>query len=240
MAYIKLYFNTDTTATKSGISGHSMGGYGAYRLAIRHPELFGSVSAMSAPVVFDGLKALLPAVYAENNYPPVDTAGQVDSTLLDSAFYAINPSAGRISAMMFAMAAAFSPHSLTNPDTSLFHRLVRTAGFVGVDLPFDVDTTFNDSLWENYWLPNDPMTMLMTGGDDSLTGKSLYLDCGNVDDLGLFLQNRAFKDALTAAGLSAVYYEYSGYGNDDGDHTTFISDRLREVMKFHSRAFSAQ
>ncbi|WP_348245242.1 alpha/beta hydrolase-fold protein, partial [Salmonella enterica] len=37
-------------ASRRGIFGHSMGGHGALTLALRHPELFKSVSAFS-PIV---------------------------------------------------------------------------------------------------------------------------------------------------------------------------------------------
>jgi len=67
--YIRLNFNADTTAAKRGISGHSMGGYGAMKLAMNHPELFGSVSSMSAPLVFDGFEGLWPVV--TNNFNDV-------------------------------------------------------------------------------------------------------------------------------------------------------------------------
>ena len=42
------HFQADTT--RMGISGHSMGGHGALTLALKHPELFRSVSAF-APIV---------------------------------------------------------------------------------------------------------------------------------------------------------------------------------------------
>ena len=41
-----------TRATR-GISGISMGGYGALKIAMKHPEMFGSVSAHSAALVPD-------------------------------------------------------------------------------------------------------------------------------------------------------------------------------------------
>jgi len=43
----------DGTPRKGGISGISMGGYGALKIAMKHPEMFGSVSAHSAALVPD-------------------------------------------------------------------------------------------------------------------------------------------------------------------------------------------
>jgi len=233
--YITFNFNVDTASARRGISGHGMGGYGALTLAMKHPDLFSSVSSMSAPVAFDSLIGLFDYVYAENNFDtsavPPDTAG----------FYAIAPSSEReLTTLIFAMGAAFSPHATNNDDTLLFHRVVDTDFPFGVDLPFNIDGTLNDSLWGNYWLPNDPLTILLTGGNVSLQGKPIYLDCGNADDfiMDLHLQNRAFTQELENQGLDYEYIEYSGYPGTDADHLTFIADRLREVLKFHSQAFS--
>ena len=44
-------YRTIAQATARGISGTSMGGYGALHLAMRHPELFGSASAHSAALL---------------------------------------------------------------------------------------------------------------------------------------------------------------------------------------------
>jgi len=229
--YIRLNFNADTTAAKRGISGHSMGGYGAMKLAMNHPELFGSVSSMSAPLVFDGFEGLWPVVFAENGFTPGDTA----------AFYAIEASQEkRITSMMFAMGAAFSPHNPYDPDTTYFHRLLDIGFYFGIDLPFNIagelDTA--STVWQK-WLANDPLTMLTTGGAAALAGKPIYLDAGDSDDMGLHLQNRGFSQALTALGVDHTYIEYSGYDGASADHSAFIAERLREVLKFHSDAFSA-
>ncbi|OQX90810.1 MAG: hypothetical protein B6D58_09425 [candidate division Zixibacteria bacterium 4484_95] len=233
--YITFNFNVDTVSAKRGIGGHSMGGYGALTLAMKHPDLYSSVSSMSAPVTFDSLVVLFDSIYAENGFDP-------DSLPDDTTwFYSIEPSPDRpLTSLIFAMGAAFSPHASSNPDTSLFHRVIDTNFPFGVDLPFNIDGSLNDSLWENLWLPNDPLTMLETGGYTALEGKPVYLDCGDSDDLipNMHLQNRVFAQALESYNLDYEYIEYSGYPGVDADHITFVADRLREVLKFHSQAFS--
>jgi len=231
LEYMRLNFNADTTAAKRGISGHSMGGYGAIKLTMQYPELFGSVSSMSAPLVFSGLMELLPFVFLENNFTAYDTA----------AFYAIEASPSKpLTSMMFAMGAAFTPHDHLDIDTTYFHRLLEVPLYVGIDLPFNIagelDTA--STVWQN-WLANDPMTILMTGGALALAGKPIYLDCGDSDDLYLHLQNQGFSQALTASSVDHTYIEYSGYEGVSADHSVFIAERLREVLKFHSDAFSA-
>jgi S-formylglutathione hydrolase FrmB len=53
-------YRVDATRRMRGISGVSMGGYGALKIAFKHPELFGSVSAHSAVLVSNLNDATVP------------------------------------------------------------------------------------------------------------------------------------------------------------------------------------
>jgi S-formylglutathione hydrolase len=48
VAYIDKQYRTLAAAESRGLFGHSMGGYGAIRIGMRHPDVFSSVYAMSA------------------------------------------------------------------------------------------------------------------------------------------------------------------------------------------------
>jgi S-formylglutathione hydrolase len=48
VAYIDKNYRTLAAAKSRGLFGHSMGGYGAIRIGMRHPDVFSSVYAMSA------------------------------------------------------------------------------------------------------------------------------------------------------------------------------------------------
>jgi S-formylglutathione hydrolase FrmB len=50
--FIDHHYRTIATKDARGISGLSMGGYGALHLAMRHPNLFGSVAATSAVLIY--------------------------------------------------------------------------------------------------------------------------------------------------------------------------------------------
>jgi S-formylglutathione hydrolase len=55
--YVDSHFRTIAAPASRGISGHSMGGYGALNLAMRYPDVFGAVYALSPGLaVPDGLK----------------------------------------------------------------------------------------------------------------------------------------------------------------------------------------
>jgi S-formylglutathione hydrolase FrmB len=53
MPYVERVYRVQATRVTRGITGFSMGGYGALRFAFLHPELFGSVSAHSAAIERD-------------------------------------------------------------------------------------------------------------------------------------------------------------------------------------------
>jgi enterochelin esterase-like enzyme len=47
VAYIDVHYRTIANRTSRGLVGHSMGGYGASRIGMKHPEVFGSLYIMS-------------------------------------------------------------------------------------------------------------------------------------------------------------------------------------------------
>jgi S-formylglutathione hydrolase FrmB len=73
--YIDQHYRTVTDRAERGILGISMGGYGALHLAMRHPDIFGSVSAQSA--------ALLPKF---PDPPPTTGHWRFYAGLLEGAF----------------------------------------------------------------------------------------------------------------------------------------------------------
>jgi S-formylglutathione hydrolase FrmB len=53
MPFIDAHYRTKEGRHNRGVAGVSMGGYGALHLALRHPDLFGSVSANSAALILN-------------------------------------------------------------------------------------------------------------------------------------------------------------------------------------------
>jgi S-formylglutathione hydrolase FrmB len=47
VSYIDAHYRTIPKRTSRGLAGHSMGGYGATRIGMKHPDVFGSVYIMS-------------------------------------------------------------------------------------------------------------------------------------------------------------------------------------------------
>jgi S-formylglutathione hydrolase FrmB len=228
-------YNTIPDRQHRGIAGHSMGGYGAIKLAMLRNDLFGSASSMSGPLAFwgtnpqstdfGGLFALLPAMFAENNFTPGDTA----------AFYRITPAPSkRLTSMMFAMGLAFSAHDSSSADTSCMHRFSVEGTIGAVDLPFDVNGEIAMSVW-NLWLANDVTALYANGYGGVFDSTALYLDAGDHDDLGMQYHAQVFE-GLSHSTNYEIYPSYSA--NYPADHTMLIAERIKKIAKFHSDAFN--
>jgi putative tributyrin esterase len=85
--YIEHRYRTRHGRAARGIGGISMGGYGAFHLAFRHPELFGSACAHSAALI-----ERLPEVPDSNlpGTPRLRMLGSVFGTPIDRAFWERN------------------------------------------------------------------------------------------------------------------------------------------------------
>ena len=117
--FIDTTYKTLLSRDKRTIMGHSTGGYGAMKLALKHPDIYGGVASHSGHLDFNRWHVWIPTILAEN--------GGV-------APYSYNPGNGFRTEVFFTMASAFSPN-LNNPPYF-------------VDFPLDsmgnlIDSTFN-------------------------------------------------------------------------------------------------
>jgi len=101
VAYIDVHYRTIPDRLSRGIAGHSMGGYGTVRIAMRHPDVFSAFYAMSA------------CCMAARGAPPPEMAARIEAAA----------AAGETEGLDFmtratlASAAAWSP----NPDAPPFY-----------------------------------------------------------------------------------------------------------------------
>jgi enterochelin esterase-like enzyme len=101
VAYIDAHYRTIPERTSRGLVGHSMGGYGATRIGMKHSDVFGSLYIMSPC-------CLSPRTAAPPN-PEIDKALEAVKTPEDSAKLPFFPRA------MLATAAAWSPDPKNPP-----------------------------------------------------------------------------------------------------------------------------
>ena len=101
VAYIDAHYRTIPARTSRGLVGHSMGGYGASRIGMKHPEVFGSLYIMSPC-------CLSPRGSAPSN-PANDKAVEAAKMPADSA------SLSFFARAQLASAAAWSPDPKNPP-----------------------------------------------------------------------------------------------------------------------------
>ena len=217
-----------------------MGGYGALKLALDHDTLFASVSASSPIASFESFltRGTIDKVFEEHGISD-DDFSFAGYHSLKTAPDPLHPDK-TYTQLIFAMAAAFSPHdhATNDPDTVNFFTLKVSGGKkYGMDLPFDSTRTIkpDSPVWQK-WLLNDVKTRLTT--DPTGFGDlSIYLDCGDHDEFNLCDGTKAFEQLLSVYGKEHTYIEYGGYPGYPARHDNFIYDRLVEILKFHSSHF---
>jgi S-formylglutathione hydrolase FrmB len=124
--YIDENFRTKANKKNRCIMGHSMGGYGAMKLAIKHANLFAAVSSLSGPLDINSFEDRIPFIEFENGGTPP---------------YDFEPDQGKFfTYAMFTFAGAFSP----NMDNLPYY----------VDLPLDENAEVVDSVFEKFLLHN--------------------------------------------------------------------------------------
>ncbi len=153
VAYIDAHYRTIPARSSRGLVGHSMGGYGALRIGMKHADVFGSLYVMS------------PCCLSARNPGPVnaDNEKQLESvrTPEDSA---------KINFMLraqLAMAAAWSPNP-TNPPLYL-------------DLPYKNGELQQDVI--NKWAANTPLVFVDQYIQQLKKYRGIALDVGDQDQL---------------------------------------------------------
>ena len=71
--FIEDNYKTISSRNKRAVMGHSMGGYGAMKIALKHPDRYGAVASHSAPLDFSHWPDRIPGVVSENGGVPVSS-----------------------------------------------------------------------------------------------------------------------------------------------------------------------
>lgn len=99
VAYIDGHYRTIPERTSRGLAGHSMGGYGAFRIGMKHPEAFSSMYSLSACCMAPTMKPQAPLMAM--------VAAIKDPKEIAGANFAVQA--------MMASAAAWSPNPRRAP-----------------------------------------------------------------------------------------------------------------------------
>lgn len=211
VGYVDATYRTIPERSSRGIAGHSMGGFGALDVAMRHPEVFGSAFAM-APGLFDtqGLansQMFSDEVHVRGMIALLDSVAGLDGRDLSDALN--GPVYGFDVGYGMAFAPSPEPPYLRYPYSLVDDELVRDdavwaeweAGYGGVDAEV---TEFGDAL-------------------RSLDG--IGLDCGTNDEYQWIPEGCDYYNAaLTAAGIPIEYTTHPG------SHGDRIGERIAQFM----------
>ncbi|MCC6476855.1 esterase [bacterium] len=189
--WMRKEFNAGIDADRTVLTGKSSGGYGAFVLAARHPDLFGWSLVHSGDCYFEyGYLPAFPIAARELK--------KYSSPLEMVAFYGNPQKKIHHEAIdITAMAACYSP----NPDSPW-----------GFDYPFDLDTgEIREDVWAR-WKTHDPAQMVrnpqILANLRSLSG--LYIECGQQDEFHLQWGAKILSKRLTESGVPHEYREFEG------------------------------
>jgi S-formylglutathione hydrolase FrmB len=191
--WVQTKFHAGLTSDQTAVAGKSSGGYGAFVLSARHPDLFGFMIMHSGDCYFEyGYKAFFPEALAEilKHGGPENFLKTLDDPKPKSSrwFSAIDKT---------AMAACYSP----SPSSPL-----------GFDYPFDLETgEIRADVWAR-WLAHDPVHMAER--DEVIANlkklRGIYIECGTSDEFNLQWGARILVQRLRKAGLEVEHREFDG------------------------------
>lgn len=211
--YIDANYRTIPNNKSRGIAGHSMGGFGALDIAMRHPEVFGSVFAISPGLaagnrggvadtqMFDNdahIKAFITAIAPIKNLAP---AAALDALKQTNEYFDI--------AYGVAFAPLPNPPYFEYPYTLVNNVLVR-----------------DDAIWAKWDAGFGAIHSEVEQFNSNLSSlNGIGLDCGTNDEYQWIVRGCADYDAeLTAAGIQHKYTTHTGKHQDQ------IRKRILEVM----------
>ena len=223
-------FRTLANARHRGCFGKSSGGFGAMRLGMAYPNIWGAIANHSGDAYFDFVYgAEWPAVLThlqkfaaptprpgKHIVRPQSSPGEDDGRVQRFlAHVSSRPPNGEqpvsskdiMSLMLVAMAATYDP----NPDAPN-----------GFNLPFDLNTGERiDTHWRT-WLKHDPINRVQADKTRLAKLRGIYIDCGWQDQFHIHYGSRQLSTRLNQYGISHRYEEFAGT-HSGVDHRLDIS-----------------
>ena len=181
--YTDTHYRTLAKKESRGITGHSMGGYGALKLAMKHPDIFCAVYAISPGAL------TIVREYGPNSdtFKELSTINTVED--LNKTYF------GRV---MVAFARSWSP----NPHKPPFY----------CDFPFEYDgdkLSVNKEVLQK-WYDNMPMHMIDNHLENLQKLRAIKFDWGRNAGDRFTIQCDMFSQRLENAGIQHFAEEYIG------------------------------
>lgn len=209
VAYIDAHYRTIPERTSRGLVGHSMGGYGASRIGMKHSDVFGALYIMS-PCCMSSMTGGAPGMPADKlKEMAIATEKKVASAKSPAEAASLLPGFG---AAQLALAAAWSPDPKNPP------------------LYFDLPTKDGEPVPEVQakWTANSPLAFVDQYIGNLKQYRAISIDVGDQD--GLKIDAGKLHDRLDSYGIVNSFEIYSG------THTSAVADRFQNhVLPFFSK-----
>jgi S-formylglutathione hydrolase len=180
VAYMDSHYRTLATRASRGLGGHSMGGYGAIRIGMKRPDVFGTLYIMSGCCLSASLNPRPEGMAASAE---IKTREQAEEASRGRGF---GPSTN------LAEAAAWSP----NPNKPPLY----------LDLPIEDGKVRPEIVAK--WAANAPLAMIDQYVPGLKTYRAIAIEVGTKD--GLLRSNKQLDEAMTRFGVQHTYEEYEG------------------------------
>jgi len=209
VAYIDAHYRTIPSRESRGLVGHSMGGYGATRIGMKYPDVFGSLYIMSpcclAPRPAGPPPGMDAQTYADNEkkFEAQVAAMKSPADAADLPFFA---------KAQLASAAAWSPDPQNPP--------------LYFDLPMK-DGEPQPAI-QAKWAANAPLAFIDQYIGNLKQYHAIAMDVGDQD--GLRFDTEKLQKALDSYGIKNSFELYHG------THTSAVADRFQNhVLPFFSK-----
>lgn len=185
VSYIDGKYRTLPTKDSRGIVGHSMGGYGAITLGMKHPEVYSVVYGMN-PAIMGWAADFTPQTPA---FERILSVNSFDELMKSRDLYTM---------ATVTLAQAFSP----NPSKPPFF----------ADFPFEMaDGKLRPTAAFAKWESHFPINMVPRYVDNLKRLRGIRFDSGSEDEFKFIVANsRALSAELTKYGIEHIFEEYNG------------------------------
>jgi enterochelin esterase-like enzyme len=208
VAYIDAHYRTIPDRASRGLVGHSMGGYGASRIGMKHSDVFGSLYIMS-PCCMSSMTGGAGMPQDKVREMAISTEKKVAEAKSPAEAAASLPGFG---AAQLALAAAWSPNPKNPP------------------LYFDLPTKNGEPQPDVVarWSANSPLAFVDQYIGNLKQYRAISIDVGDQDGLRV--------DASKLHKILDSYGIVNGFEIYPGTHTSAVADRFQNhVMKFFSQ-----
>ena len=214
VAYIDAHYRTIPNRNSRGLVGHSMGGYGASRIGMKHPDVFGALYIMS-PCCMSSMAGGGPGSPDQVKERAVANEKKVAASKSPADLAAQSPG---FASAQYATAAAWAPNPKNPP--------------LYFDLPTK-DGIPQPEIIAKY-TANSPLAFVDQYIGNLKQYRAISMDVGDQD--GLRIDAAKLHGVLDGYGITNSFEIYSG------THTSAVADRFQNyVLPFFSKnlCFSA-